>query len=285
MHDENITQSSMPDGKYVGVISDIKATKRSKRYCINVKVNIWENDSLQTYIKSFRTIFGLGRIKFQEFCEDFTLYDKDNRLDLSKALGKVCIAEFDLHNGFNKIKPARQKDVERIDFKSAFGNLEIADDVGDMPELIENYYFFDYDEDAYEDDVEYYGIVRSWRGYPGKNNQNDIDVCIKIAVLNGCELEDFCYFINNINYIGEHDLQMFEDIFDIESKYEIDLDEAIGELCKVTLYTANTGKTYIRSVDYFMCEDYYKEKQYKLWAQDYARLMKMSAEEFAICDF
>ncbi len=228
MYDKKITENNMPDGEYIGVISDIKATKRSKRYCIDVKVNIWENDSLQTYIKSFRTIFGLGREKFQEFCDDFELYDEDYRLDLSKALGKVCIAEFDLHNGFNKIKPARKKDVKRIDFKSAFGNLEIANDVDDMPELIENYYFFDYDEDAYEDDVEYYGIIKSWNCYPNKDNRNDYDVCVK---------------------------------------------------------TAKSGRTYIRSVDYFMCDDEYEEKQYRLWAQDYTRLMNMSDEEFAMCDF
>lgn len=285
MHNEKTTQNNMPDGEYIGVISDIKVDKHKNSYCIKVRVHIWDDAEVQTYVKSFRTIFGLGREKFQKFCDNFELYDEDYRLDLSQALGKMCIAVFDSYRGFNKIKPARKNDLSNIDIKATFKNIAISSDVGDIPTIVENYHFFEYDEDGYESDTEYYGIVRSWNCYPNKDNLKDYDVCVKIAVLNGCKVNNFCYFINNINYIGEHDLQLFEDVFDIKSEYEVNLDKAIGKLCKVTLYTAKSGRTYIRSVDYFMCDNEYEEKQYRLWAQDYARLMNMSDEEFAMCDF
>lgn len=275
--ENNFEKSYMPEGKFIGLITKIETEKKNEHYSVIISVTIWDSQNFDTFKKEYKKIFTNGRAAFQQFCEDFELIAEsgdDYKLDLENVAGCFCYASFNPYNGFEKIIPAEKNKTGNLDPDKIFKDIPVYNEIKNLPACIKNYRFFLRCEKGYENEIEYPGIIRSCRIMPDRNNCNYETLCITVSVLNGCQIKNFCYYLNGINEYSSYDYFLLaEDFGIIDDDNNVDIYALTGNLCLVEIYEATTGRKYIRSIKPFCSDDKYEEKQYQLWAKAYNRYL------------
>lgn len=275
--ENNFEKSYMPEGKFIGIITKVEIKKKHKHYAVMVSVVIWNGKIFKTFKKEYKKIFTNGREVFQNFCEDFDLIVNNNdafRLELENAIGCYCYATFNDYNGFDEIIPAEENKTGNLDPVKIFSNTPLYWDIDNIPDCIKNYRFFLGYEEEYCYDMPHPGIIRNCRIMPDRNNCNYETLCITVSVLNGCQIKNFCYYLNGINEYSSYDYFLLaEDFGIIDDDNNVDIYALTGNLCLVEIYEATTGRKYIRSIKPFCSDDKYEEKQYQLWAKAYNRYL------------
>ena len=267
----NVKSVNTDTKEYVGVITDLSFTPSSREksdYFFDVSFAINYGGKIITGKMPYRNIFTNGREELQDLIDSFELIQKTKKgieyLDFKQMTESYCMVEL----CGNKIIRLRAADDDYDDIDAE--TLELLNDVPTV----------DYDEKNVPHDVKYYRYIPSTypsdeylpgneyhaciRNAEAVENGRAINVKISAYVFNGNKVKVIARFFNDIYGIGADRFTDFCRGFGLDNhNEEIDLDDFIGEYCKVVLYENSKGNKYIDTIEPLddVSEEY--DKQYK----------------------
>ena len=265
------TSTPVPDGKYTAIITDVKIKNNVRNYIVEFCYAYCNEGTLQNGRYQFNHVFTNKRGHFQEFCEGLGLFDEQtHQLDLSKALGTYCIVDFNTQDYELTIRPALERDMRRERNLSILNSASIADTIEDIPEMIQNYYYFLSYPKKEIPYVTHFGCITGYDFFPDKDNPDDETLRLDVAIFNGGYPKHFQYYLNRINTDGHDNFIEFCENFDItDKKNNIYLDDVLFIPCSVKLYPARSGKVYVSEAVPLSVENKYHQKQLYLMCYAY----------------
>lgn len=265
---------------YAACLTDAKIYRSNEiegDFTLKIKVNVKLGNELKSAYETYKNVLTTGRSVFQDFAEDFELWDKDeeeiSRLDFSKLNNKYCIAKVNTANQLKGISNVMiddsAKDKEIINFFESHIENAHTINLKSIPIYIEYYHYIPstIPESEYLPNVEYHGCIRD---VDCEENGNDINVKIAAYVFNGGKTRVIAKFFNKIKTTGKSEFNEFCKMYDIvDDDGKIKIEELTGKLSKIILCENSRGNKYINSLKPLNIEytEYYD--QYRMLIKNY----------------
>lgn len=246
----------------LGIITDFEfeaADAFCKEYNLIVRFNVYKNEKVQSEEIKIENIFVSGRCEFQEFVDDFELWnDKPKEkpsIKIYDILGRYCLIMYDRYDRIRGISSftcnkANKKHKKIADMLQENTKIEYYDDTESLPHSIIVYQHIPMTTpcDFYKADFIYHCIIKKIECISSENDK--VNVRIDTYCFNGSTVRDCSMFINDIFGAGKEQMDKFILDFELEdTDGNIHLKLAERLLCICVLYENSRGNLYISDIE------------------------------------
>jgi len=255
-----------------GIVHKIFFTKENSSYVVNVQFAMEGKEAPNIKTVQYKKIFTDGRFFFQMFCKSFDTITDDGSIDLSKALGKLCVSSYnpEYENFVLEYVP----DSEAPELRKYFRKLIIPEMTEDVPSMIANYWYMPKYDGKKMFQANMLGFITGYSIEPDIwDNENDT-ICFHVVAMNGTSPIKTRFYLNRIYGEGSDYYQHFCNKFDIPDETNNPcFNEILFIPCMISLKRLK-GNLYARSINPVEFENKYQEKQAKLLISWYKKEMQ-----------